>query len=243
MLFCGAVLQNTVGDSELIIAYLKAVYPDLTSRVPSMETGPPLATAAAARCCAEAEVQLHPRSCGPVPPLLISADPAIRRKVAEDSLYFHLLFFRWLTPAGWRGMQPLFASAGVWAPMVGGVMRSAVQKNLHGQGTSRHSPADIMRLAKADIDILAGLLGGQPFYGGAAPSQDDCAVFSCLDQLLYGMRAGAEDAAAYVERQPTLCAYTDRMRRLLFPHVVEGRQLADGTQFPMALAQQPLASL
>ena len=85
-------MQNTVGDSELIIAYLKAVYPDLTSRVPSMETGPPLATAAAARCCAEAEVQLHPRSCGPVPPLLISADPAIRRKVAEDSLYFHLLF-------------------------------------------------------------------------------------------------------------------------------------------------------
>ena len=63
-------------------------------------------------------------------------------------------------------------------------MRRKVRTILHAQGTGRHAPAEIARLAIAGIDALAAQLGDKPWLMGAEPCGADAAVHACVTSLL-----------------------------------------------------------
>ncbi|MDZ4842708.1 MAG: glutathione S-transferase family protein [Hyphomicrobium aestuarii] len=137
-------------------------------------------------------------------------DAWVYEKLCEDHLYFALLHSRWINEANFRaGPAKLFdfVPAPV-RPLVRTIIRRDIRKSLHGQGTGRHSPAEIDRLAIRGIDAIAAKLGDKPWLMGDAPCAADASVHATLTGILCPLfSTPIRDAA---ERHPSLVAYRDR---------------------------------
>lgn len=101
------------------------------------------------------------------------------RITAENSLYFALVYSRWIDDACWpdqkkvlQGFVPAFLKG-----ILPGMLRKGVRKQLQQQGIGRHSKAEIYELAAADIQALAAVLGDSPFFLGERPTSYDCAIY------------------------------------------------------------------
>src|ERR1700730_3225039 len=94
--------------------------------------------------------------------------------------------------------------------------RRKVAKMLKLQGLGRHTAAEQDKLAIADINALASLLGDKAFLMGEKPYGADATVFAFLASFLTPVFDTQIRAAA--ERHPNLAAYKDRITRLYFLH-------------------------
>ena len=83
------------------------------------------------------------------------------------------------------------------------------------QGLGRHTAAEQDKLAIADINALASLLGDKAFLMGEKPCGADATVFAFVASFLTPVFDTQIRAAA--ERHPNL-AYKDRITRLYFLH-------------------------
>ena len=132
------------------------------------------------------------------------------QRLCEDSLYWTIVYFRWIDPAGWAITQPAyfgFIPAAVrWA--VTPFIRGQVRRSLHGQGLGRRSPAEIAAVGIADVDALVGLLGEQEYLLGRP---------TVADAIAWGMLAGffgtpyADPVTLHARAQPALAAYVARL--------------------------------
>ncbi|WIJ23423.1 glutathione S-transferase family protein [Devosia sp. RR2S18] len=94
------------------------------------------------------------------------------------------------------------------------VLKRHFQKQLFARGIARHSPEDIERKGKDDLDALAAYLQGRKFLGGEQPSTADAAVFGLLAPLLYWTMS--TPVGDYAKSLPVLRQYCDRMKGLCF---------------------------
>ena len=133
-------------------------------------------------------------------------------RLLEDSLYWVLLYARWIDPAGWPLTRRAFFGA-LPAPLIWFVpllARRSMAQQLHAQGTGRHQPLEIYGIASADIAALSQLLGDAPYFLGAEPSSVDAAAYAFLANILDVPLDTPLQRAA--RAHANLAAYCARMR-------------------------------
>jgi glutathione S-transferase len=137
------------------------------------------------------------------------------RRTCEESLYFCLVYARWLDAAGWSIVKPAFFGAMpvVVRDAVAAVARRSVRGALHGQGYGRHGKDEIYALGQADLRAVAAILGRQDFAVAGTPSSYDASVYALLANILLTPLENPLKAAAL--GLPALPAYVARVQARL----------------------------
>jgi glutathione S-transferase len=130
------------------------------------------------------------------------------RRTLEEATYFVGMYERWKTDEGYAIQREEFKKfiPGFVIPFV----RRDIVKKLHHQGTGRHSYAEATRMAIADYDAIAEVLGDRPFLLGDRPRTVDATVFAFLEAALgYPIES---DLKKHAQSKPNLVAYRKRIR-------------------------------
>lgn len=106
-------------------------------------------------------------------------------RMAEDTLYFHVVRDRWDNDAVWPVIRDKYFQeipALIRRPVTGAIRRS-VHKGLMFQGTARFSEDERYQRADQDLTAIAALLKGQDFLFGSQISSADFSVASMLQAM------------------------------------------------------------
>lgn len=139
------------------------------------------------------------------------------RKMLEESTYFIVVYFRWITDDGFAAYAPVLRSIMPLPALVLPMARRRVRATLQGQGTLRHSRAEIAALGAADLAALSGILGERPYLLGAEPTTVDASVYAALSSIQYF--PVDNELRKALRALPNLVAYTERMHRRYFPEL------------------------
>jgi glutathione S-transferase len=137
------------------------------------------------------------------------------RRTCEESLYFVLVYSRWIDPEGWRVVRPAFF--GSMPPLVrdavAAMARAGVRRALRAQGYGRHTRDGIYAIGAADLDALAVAITGRTFCVSDAPTSFDATLYGTLANLL--IAPVETELTRRARRLPELVAYVERMRSTL----------------------------
>ncbi|TNE44488.1 MAG: glutathione S-transferase family protein [Deltaproteobacteria bacterium] len=149
------------------------------------------------------------------------------RGMLEESFYFIVVYFRWIPQETWKQYKPVLQSSiqkagapGFLVPLLLPIIRRSVRKDLHSQGTSRHTPEVLTEMAQSQLDSVSTYLGDKTFFFGEQPSTLDATVFAMLSSLL-----GSElnsPVREYAQSLPNLVRYHDHILTTHFPELAEG---------------------
>jgi glutathione S-transferase len=142
-------------------------------------------------------------------------------KMMEEQLYFALIDSRWMDDANFA-KGPMNFFRGVPAPLrpfVVAMIRRKVRRSLHGQGTGRHSNAEIVQLGSRSIDAVATHIGRNAFFMGAEPTAVDATMFGFLAGILCPIFDTPLRTAA--ERHDNLRRYVGSMTGRYYPELPE----------------------
>ena len=133
------------------------------------------------------------------------------RRMLEEGAYFAAVHVRWSLDQGWDHTKAELRKL-VPGPlkMLLPVIRRKVKKNLHGQGTGRHSDDEIAAMATADFQACADLLGAKPFLLGDHPHVCDATLYAFVEGVLRFPSDNPLKRA--VAGMANLVAYRDRIR-------------------------------
>ena len=138
------------------------------------------------------------------------------RRMIEESLYFAILYSRWVDDAGFAVIGPVFFGA-IPAPLrsvVGLLVRHSTRKQLHAQGIGRHTREQIYAMGRADLQALSDALGDKPFFFGDKPTSYDAAIYGTLYNLMKVPTGTPLTAAACA--MPNLVAFCERVTKRCF---------------------------
>lgn len=139
------------------------------------------------------------------------------QRLVEEHLYWAVLRARWIDEQGWAITREAFFGGLPWPArlLVPPLARRGMRTELRGHGLGRHAVADIERLAAADLDALAALLGDQPWVLGDRPTSFDAVATGFLANILMVDLENPIKAAA--RRHANLEAYCRRVMARYFP--------------------------
>jgi len=134
-------------------------------------------------------------------------------RLCDEHLAPLILYFRWVTDAGWVQTRPAFFGK-LPAPLqlfVPRMIRNQTRKALRSQGLGRHTPEELLLFAREDLQALSDLLGDSAFFGGEQPCSADAAAYGVLANIIL---ATLETPIGQMARQefPALVAYCERLR-------------------------------
>lgn len=133
-------------------------------------------------------------------------------KMLDENLYWCGVHARWIDPAVWPIIRRTFFHD-MPAPLrwiVPAIIRRGVARSLHAQGTGRHSPAEILEIARRDFAALAQFLGDKPYFHGGEVSTLDAVAFGFLAEFIVPpIPCGLSGIARSF---PTLVAFVERFR-------------------------------
>lgn len=107
-------------------------------------------------------------------------------KSLDENLYWCLVYSRWILEGTWQRVNKTFFGA-LPFPLrlfIPSLIRKSVKKNLHGQGTGRHSKAEILAISDKSFAALSTLLGDQMYFFNNKESSFDAIVYSILCQFI-----------------------------------------------------------
>ena len=109
------------------------------------------------------------------------------QRTFEESLYWTVVHCRWIEEAGFAKVDEAVFGRMKFPlrqiiPMLG---RRGLRKQLHAQGTGRHSRDEIFAIGCRDISALAEILGDKAFFLGDEPSSIDASAYAFLANLLW----------------------------------------------------------
>jgi glutathione S-transferase len=138
-------------------------------------------------------------------------------KLCDDNLYWATVHSRWMDDANFNaGPVHYFKDVpSPLRPLIAGMVRRGVRRDLHGQGFGRHSGTEIERIAIHGYDQIANVLGDKPFLMGATPCSADAAVFGSVGSILCPLFQSPIRMA--VEKHANLVAYRDRCLARWYP--------------------------
>lgn len=138
-------------------------------------------------------------------------------RTLEESLYFAMVHDRWSVEANWPRVRDglLGGLPAPIRPLVAGLVRRKVRRDLAGQGYGRHSVEEVRRRGIADIDAIADLLGAGPFVLDDRPRVVDVVLHAFVDNLIAGGFPGPLTQA--VAARPELVAHHARMAAAIGP--------------------------
>jgi len=138
-------------------------------------------------------------------------------RLADEHLYWALVYSRWLEDENWAVLKPLFFGQ-LPFPLrliVPNVARNDVRKALHGHGIGRHDRDTLYALAAEDLAAIANFIGDQDFAFGDMPKAVDAALYGQLSAIIDApFDTPLQRAARSHEVLPAYCA---RMRGRFFP--------------------------
>ncbi len=137
-------------------------------------------------------------------------------KMLEDHLYWILAQTFWMDDANFAKGPAHFFDALPWPlrNIVRSVVRKQVRSNLHGQGTGRYSPIELLAIAKKDIEAVSAILGDKPYLFGNDPCGADATALAFMEGLLCPHFESAVRTCA--ESFPNVLAYVERMKKRYF---------------------------
>lgn len=138
-------------------------------------------------------------------------------KMLEDHLYWAIVDGRWTNDADFdHGPRHFFdAVPAPVRPLVIGLVRRQVKRNLWGHGIGRHERGDIQRLAARCVESVAAVLADKPFLMGDKPCGADATTFAFLVGLLCPHFDGPTRDVGL--QHANIVAYRDRGLALWFP--------------------------
>jgi glutathione S-transferase len=105
------------------------------------------------------------------------------RRMLDEGLYFAMVHLRWGNDAAWQVYKPRIGRGLGPARHFLPLIRRSVKKSLHAQGTGRHAPDEIERIAIADFSALAAIIGTREFVLGERPSTCDASAFAFIESV------------------------------------------------------------
>ena len=134
------------------------------------------------------------------------------QRTFEESLYWPVVYSRWIEDVGFNTVkEAAFAKLGFpMRQLIPVFARRGLRKQLHAQGTGRHSRDEIYAIGCRDVTALSELLGDQAFYLGDEPTSVDATAYAFLANLLW---APIDlPIRAHAQKLPNLEAYCQRMK-------------------------------
>lgn len=133
------------------------------------------------------------------------------KMMIEESLYFILLYSRWVDEDGFRIIEKAFVP--MFPPLIGGPFLRVIRKNLKrqafAQGLGRHSKEEVYQIGKDQIEALAILLGENDFFFEDKISVFDATAYSFLSTILK-QPIDSPLKSALLEKS-RLCSYVKRL--------------------------------
>lgn len=138
-------------------------------------------------------------------------------KMLEESLYFAVMHERWAIDENFdRGPRMFFDS--IPAPLRGilvRMIRKQVIRNLWGQGTGRHSRAEICRLAARILTSLSDVMGDNKYLMGSHTCGADASVFPFVAGSLCPVFDS--EVLTHARSHKNLIDYNQRMMAEFYP--------------------------
>lgn len=109
------------------------------------------------------------------------------QRLFEDHFYFIQVHSRWIDPAGWETVRPVFFNflpPGIRG-LGAGLIRRQVRRALHEQGLGRHRQDELYAMGRADLRAIAVLLGSRPYFFGDGPTTIDAIAYGFLANLFF----------------------------------------------------------
>lgn len=137
------------------------------------------------------------------------------KTMIEDSLYFGLLYSRWVDPDGFKIVNKEFKP--LFPPMIGGPFLNFIRRNLvkqsKAQGLGRHSREEVYQISKKQVQALAVLLGENEYFFENKVTYFDATSYSFLSTILKQPIDSPIKLA--VLSHTNLCEYVHRMDVLM----------------------------
>ena len=108
------------------------------------------------------------------------------RRTCEESLYFVVVYSRWIDETGWAVAKPEFFRGlpRVLRAILPQRLRKKVLNQLREQGYGRHTRDEVYALGAADLSALATLLSDHAFAVTDRPTSYDATVYALLKSIL-----------------------------------------------------------
>ncbi len=103
--------------------------------------------------------------------------------------------------------------------IVSSIVQRQVKRNLWGQGMSRHSREDMIRLAGRMMKSLADIMGDNTYLMGKAPCGADATVFSFVANSLCPLFDS--ELLTVTRSHANLVAYNERMMKEFYPDLAK----------------------
>ena len=136
--------------------------------------------------------------------------------MVEEHLYFVALYERWQMDSGWALYTPTLKEfarqagiPGFLQPLLLPQIRRGVVKSLFGQGTGRHTPAEVADTGKRIIDSVSELLGDGPYFCGNELRSIDATLYAFLSSFL--VPPFESQTRQHARGKANLKAYRDRL--------------------------------
>lgn len=136
------------------------------------------------------------------------------RRVCEESLYFVIIYNRWVDPEYWpQTKAALFSNLPpVIKNIVPALVQKSVKKSLNGQGYGKHTREQIYHLGQQDLQAIATMLEQAAFAVSDAPTSYDASVFAFVNSIINGTDSPLKRAAL---EHPSLIRYAEQMKQQL----------------------------
>ncbi|MBM3649088.1 MAG: glutathione S-transferase family protein [Alphaproteobacteria bacterium] len=138
-------------------------------------------------------------------------------RMLEEQFYFALVHSRRMDDASFdRGPRRVFeAVPAPLRPLVARLVRRKIRQQLEAQGMGRHTPPQIIALARRALDALSAQLGAKPFLMGEQPCGADAGIAAQL--ISAACPYFDNELTALARSYPNLLAYSDRMAAKYLP--------------------------
>jgi glutathione S-transferase len=134
---------------------------------------------------------------------------AIQRMI-EENLYWAMVNDRWNTPENWPLLKStvLGGIPGLPRELMAPIARRGVLRQLSGHGMGKHSAQEIAAIGARDIDALAAILGGKPWFFGDEATETDAVAYGQLANIysvgfaspMQAVIAGHANLVSFLER-------------------------------------------
>ena len=133
-------------------------------------------------------------------------------KMLEEHYYWVIVYSRWIEESSWPTIRDEFFGSipRPIRPVISGLIRKKIKRNLFGQGMGRHTQEEIYQMGRCDLQTLSDSLGENDFILGSQPSRFDCSVYAFVSNTLQCSLDSPMQAFAL--KTPNLVAYNQRMK-------------------------------
>lgn len=136
--------------------------------------------------------------------------------MCEESLYWALLYMRWIDADGWAVLQKDFFGQLPFPmrPFLEWKIKSRIEKQLYMQGMGRHSREEVISIACGDLKALSEVLGGKYYFFGNDMTTIDLVVFAFNINLL--AKPFSNPVKECLQGLPNLVTHVQRVREVCF---------------------------